>query len=91
MKDLVIVCCDCGEEFTFDIGEQEYYKKNNLYFPKRCKDCRKNKRRDQVEEFDGETTSRGDSVSLDNVEKYISKQDANKSDSIDYSIYGYYR
>lgn len=90
MKDLVIVCCDCGEEFTFDVGEQDYYKKNNLYFPKRCKSCRKIKK-NQVEEGEGSvTTSRGDSVSLENVEKYISRQDTN-NDSIDYRIYGYYR
>lgn len=88
MKDLIIVCCDCGEEFTFDIGEQDYYKKNGLYFPKRCKLCRKAKR-NQVDGEGSETTSRGDSVSLDNVEKYISKQDTN--DSINYRIYGYYR
>lgn len=89
MKDLIIVCCDCGEDFTFDIGEQDYYKKNNLVYPKRCKACRKIKR-DQVNELDSdEITSRGDSVSLDNVEKYISKQDTS-SDTNDYRIYGYY-
>lgn len=89
MKDLVIRCCSCNEEFTFDVGEQDYYKKNDLYFPKRCKACRKAKR-DQVSELEkDEITSRGDSVSLDNVEKYISKQDTS-SDTIDYRIYGYY-
>ena len=89
MKDLIIKCCDCEEDFTFDVGEQEYYKKNNLYFPKRCKSCKKAKR-DHANELDSEdSTSRGDSVSLENVEKYISKQDT-KSDMVDYHIYGYY-
>lgn len=82
MKDLVIVCSDCGEEFTFDKGEQEYYKKNHLHFPKRCKNCRKAKR---VSHEEG-----SEDISLDNVQKYVSKQQSS-DDSIDYSIYGYYR
>ena len=27
MQDKVITCKDCGQEFTFTVGEQEFYKK----------------------------------------------------------------
>lgn len=39
-EDKKIVCVDCGEEFTFEAGEQEYYaKKGFTNDPKRCKSC----------------------------------------------------
>lgn len=40
MEDVKIKCKDCGEEFIFTTGEQEYFEKNNLIPPKRCKNCR---------------------------------------------------
>jgi hypothetical protein len=33
-------CVDCGGPFTFSIGEQQFYSKNGLRPPKRCKVCR---------------------------------------------------
>ena len=35
-QDKIIVCQDCGEEFTFTVREQEFYANE----PKRCKNCR---------------------------------------------------
>lgn len=36
-----ITCVDCGEVFTFTVGEQQYYKGLNFTNdPKRCKPCR---------------------------------------------------
>ena len=43
-KDLILRCVDCGAEFLFTVGEQEYYKKKGLYPPKRCPFCRKKMR-----------------------------------------------
>ena len=47
-EDKKIVCIECGEEFVFEAGEQEYYaKKGFTNEPKRCKSCikaRKEKR-----------------------------------------------
>lgn len=43
-EDLYIKCVECGDEFIFEVGEQEYYKKNNLFIPKRCPACRRAKR-----------------------------------------------
>ena len=39
-----IFCKDCGKPFTFDEGEQKYYKKHLLEEPKRCKACRKERK-----------------------------------------------
>lgn len=40
-KDIIIVCKDCGKEFTFTVGEQEFYEAHGFENqPIRCKDCR---------------------------------------------------
>ena len=42
MEDKKIVCEDCGEEFIFTVGEQEFYaEKGFTNEPKRCSYCRK--------------------------------------------------
>lgn len=38
--DKVIVCKDCGVEFTFTEREQEFYASKNFSEPVRCKACR---------------------------------------------------
>lgn len=44
-EDKVLVCKDCGAEFVFTAGEQEFYeKKNFLTEPQRCHDCRKRRK-----------------------------------------------
>lgn len=41
MEDKIIVCKDCGKEFTFTVREQEFYKEKGLeHEPVRCKECR---------------------------------------------------
>ena len=41
MEDKVLVCLDCGKEFVFTVGEQEFYKEKGFENePKRCKACR---------------------------------------------------
>ena len=38
--DKKLVCMDCGTEFVFTAGEQEFYaQKGFIDEPKRCKDC----------------------------------------------------
>jgi len=45
MQDITIVCKDCGQEFTWTVGEQNFYKEKGLENrPVRCKDCRNKKR-----------------------------------------------
>lgn len=43
-EDKKIVCKDCGQEFTFTVGEQQFFAENNLVEPKRCKACVKARR-----------------------------------------------
>ena len=39
--DRAIVCVDCGQEFTFTAGEQEFYEQRGFTEPpKRCTACR---------------------------------------------------
>ncbi|WP_372999982.1 zinc-ribbon domain containing protein [Lutispora sp.] len=40
-QDKTLVCKDCGEEFVFTAGEQEFYAEKGFQNePARCKDCR---------------------------------------------------
>ena len=45
-QDETLKCDDCGKEFVFTTGEQEFYSEKGLVNkPKRCNDCRQNRRR----------------------------------------------
>jgi CxxC-x17-CxxC domain-containing protein len=47
-QDRVLKCIDCGAEFVFTSGEQQFFHdKNFKNEPKRCKSC-KTKRQEQV-------------------------------------------
>ncbi len=39
-KDKTLQCRDCGQEFTFGAGEQEFYSTRGFSEPTRCPDCR---------------------------------------------------
>jgi CxxC-x17-CxxC domain-containing protein len=40
-EDKTLVCKDCGKEFVFTAGEQEFYEsKGFVNEPQRCKECR---------------------------------------------------
>jgi CxxC-x17-CxxC domain-containing protein len=44
-EDQTLSCEDCGKEFVFSAGEQEFYAEKGLVnVPKRCPDCRKARR-----------------------------------------------
>lgn len=45
MEDKKIKCKDCGEEFIFTVGEQEFYKEKGFENdPVRCQSCRRAKK-----------------------------------------------
>ena len=45
-EDKTLICKDCGEEFVFTAGEQEFYAEKGLQNePQRCKACRDAKKR----------------------------------------------
>ncbi|MCM3363438.1 RQC-minor-1 family DNA-binding protein [Niallia sp. MER TA 168] len=39
-QDILLKCWECGDRFTFTLGEQQLYKMKGLSYPKRCKECR---------------------------------------------------
>lgn len=45
MEDKKILCKDCGDEFIFTLGEQEFYKEKGFENdPVRCSGCRKDRK-----------------------------------------------
>lgn len=41
MEDKVLTCADCGKEFVWTAGEQEFYQEKGFTnVPKRCRECR---------------------------------------------------
>ena len=45
-EDKTLVCKDCGNEFIFSAGEQEFYAEKGFENePARCRDCRDKRRR----------------------------------------------
>lgn len=45
MEDKTLICKDCGKEFIFTTGEQEFYKEKGFdNEPVRCPDCRKSRK-----------------------------------------------
>ena len=52
-EDKTLVCKDCGNEFVFTAGEQEFYaEKGFTNEPQRCKECR-DKRKHAPREYHG--------------------------------------
>lgn len=46
MEDKTLSCKDCGAEFTFTAGEQEFYKEKGFENePQRCPECRSARKR----------------------------------------------
>ena len=46
-EDKTLICRDCGREFTFTAGEQEFFAERALKSaPTRCVDCRRARRHD---------------------------------------------
>ena len=44
--DQTLICRDCGEEFVFTAGEQEFFSSKGLSsVPQRCKQCRDRRKR----------------------------------------------
>jgi len=47
MKNMLITCIQCQEDFEFTVHEQEKFKQRGFDIPLRCPQCRKNKSRDR--------------------------------------------
>ncbi len=47
LQDKPLICSECGNQFLFTVGEQEFFSSRGYTNePRRCQDCR-NSRRDQ--------------------------------------------
>lgn len=44
MSDRTLTCRDCGQEFTFTAGEQEFYAQRGFSEPQRCPACRQTRK-----------------------------------------------
>jgi hypothetical protein len=42
-----IICSDCGKEFVLTAGERKWYEDKGFSIPKRCPDCRKQRKSDR--------------------------------------------
>ena len=44
MEAKVLSCKDCGKDFEYTVGEQEFFAEKGFAEPLRCTDCRKAKK-----------------------------------------------
>ena len=44
---MLIKCKDCGNDFEFTKGEQDFFQQRGLYPPKRCPTCRMKRKKEQ--------------------------------------------
>ena len=51
MKDIIIKCIECKQEFPFTQGEQEFYQQKELKPPVRCPICRAAFKQAQEDKF----------------------------------------
>lgn len=47
--DQTLLCVDCGNEFTWSISEQQFFKDKGFAVPRRCRYCRKARRASQLQ------------------------------------------
>jgi CxxC-x17-CxxC domain-containing protein len=47
-QDQTLVCRDCGKEFVWTAGEQEFYNQKGFGAPQRCKDCRAKRKTEKM-------------------------------------------
>ncbi|MGB8706829.1 MAG: zinc-ribbon domain containing protein [Dehalococcoidia bacterium] len=43
-EDKTLICIECGCEFIFESGEQQFYLAKSLIEPKRCPECRRRRK-----------------------------------------------
>src|SRR5262252_8975478 len=60
LEDKTIKCVDCGQDFLFTVGEQEFYRDHGLtHAPTRCRNCRENRKTQRPGHAGGARTSAG--------------------------------
>jgi CxxC-x17-CxxC domain-containing protein len=57
-EDQTIICSDCGQEFVFTAGEQQFYAERGFeHPPKRCKPCRAQRKQQASSAKEGASAS----------------------------------
>jgi len=52
LADKTLTCRDCGKDFTFTVGEQEFYRSRGLQNePGRCPECRAARRQSRYQGY----------------------------------------
>lgn len=77
-------CKDCGKDFEINSSEIKFYKSKNLALPKRCADCRKNKKNnnyDKDKKEDKKEEKREENVQNSSVNSGNTTVSGNKKDS----------
>ena len=50
LQDQVLTCADCGDDFTWEAGSQEYFREMGITSePTRCQECRQASNRRRIE------------------------------------------
>lgn len=47
MSDTKITCVDCDTQFLYSLGEQQFFREKGLSNPKRCPDCRAERKKER--------------------------------------------
>lgn len=48
--DKTLVCVACGADFVFPEGEQAFFKEHGLQEPKRCPECRRQRKQQREQQ-----------------------------------------
>jgi CxxC-x17-CxxC domain-containing protein len=57
--DKVLVCADCGQEFTFTASEQQFFADRQFSEPRRCPSCRASRKASRGDSAGGGYSSGG--------------------------------
>ncbi|MGI8484937.1 MAG: zinc-ribbon domain containing protein [Thermomicrobiales bacterium] len=59
MSERTLTCRDCGQEFVFTTGEQEFYQQRGFSDPQRCPTCRQSRKAQRNQSGGGGYSSGG--------------------------------
>lgn len=76
-RDEIIVCRNCGKEFTFTVGEQNFYEEKGLKSPVRCKECKAKRKEQQAEQTNNIVSEKKEEEKKDDFEAMLEKFKAN--------------
>ena len=82
--DRTLTCRDCGKQFTFTAGEQEFYQTRGFSDPTRCSDCRAARKSSQGGSSYGSREGSRSTYSSGGYSGSRSSENSSRSGSSDY-------